>query len=110
MFRLVADAGLQAEVLRVVRFAHRSACAASRICDCFGCGGGGRLGDNLIIQSFSVFGKIFHISTGLVFYCKGWTNRTPKNTDNFGTRLIIRCLRVNLVNNRFFVWIIEKLL
>jgi hypothetical protein len=53
MFRLAADAGLQAEVLRVVRFVNRSACAASRICDCFGCGGGGRLGDNLIIQSFS---------------------------------------------------------
>jgi hypothetical protein len=49
MFRLAADAGLQAEVLRVVRFAHRSVCAASRICDY----GGGRLGDNLIIQSFS---------------------------------------------------------
>jgi hypothetical protein len=54
MFRLAADVHLQAEVLRVVRFAHRSVCAASRIRDCFGCGGGGRLGNReLIIQSFS---------------------------------------------------------
>jgi hypothetical protein len=53
MFRLVADARLSAEVLRGVRRVNRSACAASRIRDYFGSGGGGRLGDNLIIQSFS---------------------------------------------------------
>jgi hypothetical protein len=53
MFRLVADARLSAEVLRGVRRVNRSARSASRIRDCFGCGGGGRLGDNLIIQSFS---------------------------------------------------------
>jgi hypothetical protein len=53
MFRVAADVHLSAEVLRVVRFAYRSCRAASRIRDCFGCGGGGRLGDNLIIQSFS---------------------------------------------------------
>ncbi len=56
MFRLAADADLQAEILLALWFADRSACAASRIRDCFGCGGGGRLGDNLIIQSFSGFG------------------------------------------------------
>jgi hypothetical protein len=28
-------------------------CAASRIRGCFGCGGGGRLGDNLINQTIS---------------------------------------------------------
>jgi hypothetical protein len=56
MFRLVADARLQAEVLRVVRFAYRSRRAASRICDCRGGRGGGRVGDNLIIQSFSKVG------------------------------------------------------
>jgi hypothetical protein len=54
MFRLVVNRGLQAEVLRVVRLAHWSACSASRIRDCFGYGGGGRLGDcELIIQCFS---------------------------------------------------------
>jgi hypothetical protein len=53
MFRLAADVYLQAEVLRVVRFAHRSACAASRIRDYFGGGGGGCLGDNLINQTIS---------------------------------------------------------
>jgi hypothetical protein len=53
MSRLVADARLSAEVLLALRRVNRSACAASRICDCFGGGGGGRLGDNLIIQVFS---------------------------------------------------------
>jgi hypothetical protein len=53
MSRLVADARLSAEILRGVRFVNRSACAASRIRDCSDCGGGGRLGDNLIIQVFS---------------------------------------------------------
>jgi hypothetical protein len=53
MFRLVADARLSAEILFALRRVNRSACAASRIRDYFGCGGGGRLGDNLIIQSFS---------------------------------------------------------
>jgi hypothetical protein len=53
MFRLVVNRGLQAEVLLALRRVNRSACAASRIRDCFGCGGGGRLGDCLIIQSFS---------------------------------------------------------
>jgi hypothetical protein len=48
MFRLAADGDLQAEVLRVVRFAHRSHRAASRICDFGGGRGGGRLGDVLI--------------------------------------------------------------
>ncbi len=48
MFRLAADADLQAEVLRVVRFAHRSRRAASRICDSGGGRGGSRLGDVLI--------------------------------------------------------------
>jgi hypothetical protein len=53
MFRLVVNRGLQTEVLLALRRVNRSACAASRIRDCSGCGGGGRLGDNLIIQSFS---------------------------------------------------------
>jgi hypothetical protein len=53
MFRLVVNRGLQAEILRGVRRVNWSACAASRIRDYFGCGGGGGLGDNLIIQSFS---------------------------------------------------------
>jgi hypothetical protein len=53
MSRLVADVRLSAEILRGVRLVNRSACAASRIRDCFGGGGGGRLGDNLIIQVFS---------------------------------------------------------
>jgi hypothetical protein len=54
MFRLVADARLRTEVLLSLWRVNRSACAASRIRDCFGCGGGGRLGDcELIIQSFS---------------------------------------------------------
>jgi hypothetical protein len=53
MFRLAADAHLSAEVLLGLRRVNRLARAASRIRDCFGCGGGGRLGDNLIIQSFS---------------------------------------------------------
>jgi hypothetical protein len=54
MFRLVADARLSAEILLTLRRVNRSACAASRICDYLGCGGGGRLGDcELIIQCFS---------------------------------------------------------
>jgi hypothetical protein len=54
MFRLVADARLSAEILLTLRRVNWSACAASRIRDYLGCGGGGRLGDcNLIIQSFS---------------------------------------------------------
>jgi hypothetical protein len=53
MFRLVADARLSAAFLFALWLVNRSACAASRIRDCFGCGGGSRLGDNLIIQSFS---------------------------------------------------------
>jgi hypothetical protein len=53
MFRLAADAHLSAAFLFALWFVNRSACAASRIRDYFGCGGGGRLGDNLIIQSFS---------------------------------------------------------
>jgi hypothetical protein len=54
MSRLVADARLSAEILLALRRVNRSACAASRIRDSFGCGGGGRLGDcELIIQSFS---------------------------------------------------------
>jgi hypothetical protein len=52
MFRLVADARLSAEVLCGVRRVNRSACAASRIRGCFGCGGGGCLGDNLIFSKF----------------------------------------------------------
>jgi hypothetical protein len=53
MFRLVADARLSAEILLALWRVNRSACAASRIRDYFGCGGGGRLGDcELIIQSF----------------------------------------------------------
>jgi hypothetical protein len=56
LFRLVADARLSAEVLRVVRFADRSRRAASRIYDYGGGRGGGRVGDNLIIQSFSNVG------------------------------------------------------
>ncbi len=48
MFRLAADADLQAEVLRVVRFANRSRRAVSRICDSGGGRGGGRLDDVLI--------------------------------------------------------------
>jgi hypothetical protein len=57
MFRLVIDADLQAEILFALWFVNRSACAASRIRDYFGGGGGGRLGDNLIIQSFSICAK-----------------------------------------------------
>jgi hypothetical protein len=53
MFRLAVDALLPAAFLLALWFVNRSACAASRIRDCFGCGGGGRLGDNLIIQVFS---------------------------------------------------------
>jgi hypothetical protein len=53
MFRLAADARLSAAFLFALWLVNRSACAASRIRDCSGCGGGGRLGDNLIIQSFS---------------------------------------------------------
>jgi hypothetical protein len=57
MFRLVVNRGLQAEVLRGVRRVNRLACAASRIRDCFGGDGGGRLGDcELIIESLSGFG------------------------------------------------------
>ncbi len=54
MFRLAADVRLSAEILLALRRVNRSACAASRICDCSGCGGGGRVGDcELIPQSFS---------------------------------------------------------
>jgi hypothetical protein len=53
MFRLVADIRLSAEILFALRCVSRSVCAASRIRDCFGCGGGGRLGDNLINQTIS---------------------------------------------------------
>jgi hypothetical protein len=54
MFRLAADAHLSAAFLFALWQLHRSARAASRIRDYFGCGGGGRLGDReLIIQSFS---------------------------------------------------------
>jgi hypothetical protein len=48
MFRLAADADLQAEVLRVVRFANRSRRSVSRIRDFGGGRGGGRLGNVLI--------------------------------------------------------------
>jgi hypothetical protein len=58
MFRLVIDVRLSAAFLLALWFADRSACAASRIRDYFsGGGGGGRLGDNLIIQSFSICAK-----------------------------------------------------
>jgi hypothetical protein len=58
MFRLVADARLSAEILLALRRVNRSARSASRIRGCFGCGGGGRLGDfDLIIQTISVFAK-----------------------------------------------------
>jgi hypothetical protein len=53
MFRLAADVRLSAEILLSLWRVNRSARAVSRIRDCFGFGGGGRLGDNLIIQSFS---------------------------------------------------------
>jgi hypothetical protein len=53
MFRLAADAHLSAEILLVLWRVNRSACSASRIRDYFGGRGGGRLGDCLIIQSFS---------------------------------------------------------
>ncbi len=53
MFRLVVNRGLQAEILRVVRFAHRLRRAARRVCDCGGGGGGGRLGDVLIHRKTS---------------------------------------------------------
>jgi hypothetical protein len=53
MFRLVVNRSLQAEILLALRRVNRSACAASRIRDYFGCGGGGRLGDNLINQTIS---------------------------------------------------------
>jgi hypothetical protein len=56
LFRLVADARLQAEVLHALRFADWSRRAASRICDYGGGRGGGCVGDNLIIQSFSNVG------------------------------------------------------
>jgi hypothetical protein len=53
MFRLVINAHLSAALLFALWLVNRSACAASRICDSFSGRGGGRLGDNLIIQSFS---------------------------------------------------------
>jgi hypothetical protein len=53
MFRLVINARLSAALLFALRRVNRSACAASRICDSGGGRGGGRLGDNLIIQVFS---------------------------------------------------------
>jgi hypothetical protein len=53
MLRLVADVSLSAEILLALWRVNRSACAASRIRDYFGCGGGGRLGDNLINQTIS---------------------------------------------------------
>jgi hypothetical protein len=53
MFRLAADIRLSAEILLTLRRVNRSACSASRICDYRGGRVGGRLGDNLIIQSFS---------------------------------------------------------
>jgi hypothetical protein len=53
VFLLVVDAHLRAAFLFALWQLHRSACAASRIRDYFGGGGGGRLGDNLIIQVFS---------------------------------------------------------
>jgi hypothetical protein len=53
MFRLVADARLSAAFLFALWLDNRSACAGSQKGDSFGCGGGGRLGDDLIIQVFS---------------------------------------------------------
>jgi hypothetical protein len=53
VFLLVVDVHLRAAFLFALWQLHRSVCAASRIRDYFGGGGGGRLGDNLIIQSFS---------------------------------------------------------
>jgi hypothetical protein len=53
MFRLVADARLSAAFLFALWLVNRSACAGSQKGDSFGCGGGGRLGDDLIIQVFS---------------------------------------------------------
>jgi hypothetical protein len=53
MFRLVADIRLSAEILFALRRVSRSVCAASRIRGFFGCGGGDRLGDNLINQTIS---------------------------------------------------------
>jgi hypothetical protein len=53
MFRLAADVHLQAEILLALWRVNRSARSASRIRDYFSGGGGGRLGDNLIIQVFS---------------------------------------------------------
>jgi hypothetical protein len=61
MFRLVAHARLSAAFLFALWRVNRSACAASRIRDCFGCGGGGRLGDNLINQTISVLGKFAEV-------------------------------------------------
>jgi hypothetical protein len=49
MFRLVADARLSAAFLFALWLVNRSACAGSQKRDSFGCGGGGRLGDDLII-------------------------------------------------------------
>jgi hypothetical protein len=53
MSELVIYVRLSAAFLFALWRVNRSACAASRIRDYFGCGGGGGLGDNLIIQSFS---------------------------------------------------------
>jgi hypothetical protein len=53
MSKLVINARLSAAFLFALRRVNRSACAASRIRDSFSGRGGGRLGDNLIIQSFS---------------------------------------------------------
>ncbi len=64
MFRLAVDARLSAAFLFVLRLVNRSACAASRIRDCFGCGGGGRLGDCLIIQVFSKLRKLQSLKEG----------------------------------------------
>jgi hypothetical protein len=54
---LVIYVRLSAAFLLALWFVNRSACAASRIRDCFGGGGGGRLGDNLIIRFFSICAK-----------------------------------------------------
>jgi hypothetical protein len=56
MFRLAADAHLSAAFLFALWFVNRSARPDSRMVVRSAFGGGGRLGDCLIIQSFSGFG------------------------------------------------------
>jgi hypothetical protein len=75
MFRLVADARLSAAFLFALWLVNRSACAGSQKGDSFGCGGGGRLGDDLIIQSFSNLQELQFLK-----------KQKPQKTSDFGKK------------------------